>query len=68
MSGLYDRYWIRIAIALTAIVIVIGFPVFQSRFDFPDSIIWAFALVLAIWAAYFIRTYLFYRFKKSGIR
>jgi hypothetical protein len=67
MSELYDRFWIRIAIVFTAAVIVIGFPIFQSQFDFPVSIIWAFALVLAIWIAYFIRAYLLYRFKKSDI-
>lgn len=67
MSELYDPFWIRTAIVFTAPVIIIGFPVFQSQFDFPVSLIWVFVLVLAIWIVYFIRAYLLYRFKKSGI-
>gem|GEM_PF-2183241 len=60
---LYDRFWIRIAIVLSVVVIIIGFPIFQLNFDFPDSIIYALALILPIWVSYFISAYLLYHFK-----
>jgi hypothetical protein len=63
LSGFYDRFWIRIAIVLSVLVIIIGFPIFQLNFDFPDSIIYALTLVLSIWSTYFISAYLLYHFK-----
>jgi len=63
LSGLYDRFWIRIEIVLSVVMIIIGFPIFQLNFDFPDPIISALTLVLSIWSTYFISAYLLYRYK-----
>jgi hypothetical protein len=47
-----------VAIVLSIIVVVVGFPVFQREKGFPASLIWTFAVVLGVWLTYLIRAYL----------
>jgi hypothetical protein len=59
MAKLYNRFWVIIAIALSIVVAVLGFPVFQRKFGFPASLLWTFAVVLGVWVTYLIRAYMF---------
>jgi len=61
MAELYNRFWVIIAIVLSIMVAVLGFPTFQRKFGFPASLFWTFAVVLGVWATYLIRAYMFSR-------
>ncbi len=57
--GLYSRFWVGMATALSILVIACGFPAFQRKFGFPASLLWISAAVLGVWSTYIIRAYLF---------
>ncbi len=61
MANLYNSFWVTIAIVLSIVVAVLGFPTFQRKFGFPASLLWTFAVVLGVWATYVIRAYMFSR-------
>lgn len=58
-SGLYSRFWVGVTVVLSIVVIVCGFPAFTRKFGFPASLLWTFAAVLGVWAAYLIHAYIF---------
>ena len=57
MKDLYDLFWIRIAVILSIIVAVIGFPVFQHAKGFPSSLFWTAAVIAGVWLTYLIRAW-----------
>lgn len=58
-SKYYNRTWIMITVGLSVIVIVVGFPVFQAKYGFPNSLAWTISVVFLVWLTYFIRASLF---------
>ncbi len=58
-SYFYRRFWVTVTIALSIVVILCGFPAFQKKFGFPESLLWTFTATLGVWATYLIRAYLF---------
>ena len=57
MFALYNKFWVKVTIALSVIVILFGFPAFQRKFGFPASLIWTLAVVGGVWLTYFIRAH-----------
>ena len=66
MSKLYNRLWVWVAIILSVVVVVVGFPVFQREKGFPASIFWTLAVVLGVWLTYVVRAYLWGDNKNNG--
>lgn len=58
MGRLYSRLWINVAIGLSVVVSVVGWPAFQRRFGFPASLFWTLAAVGGVWLTYLIRAWL----------
>jgi len=59
MSKSKINYWVWFAIILSIIVAVVGFPAFQKKYSFPESLIWTIAAVSGVWLTYFIRSWAF---------
>lgn len=55
MSKLYDKFWVRVAILLSVVVVVVGFPVFHREKGFPASVLWTLLVVLGVWLTYIVR-------------
>ncbi len=58
-SKYFNRTWVMITIGISVIVFVVGFPVFQLKYGFPNSLVWIISVILLVWLTYFIRAFLF---------
>jgi ABC-type spermidine/putrescine transport system permease subunit I len=63
---LYDSVWIAVAAVLSLVVAIVGYPAFEQKFGFPQSLFWAFACVAGVWPTYLIRAYLWSDHEKKG--
>lgn len=65
-----NKFRLSVAIVLSLVVILFGFPAFQRKPGFPASLIWTLAVVGGLWLTYFVRAYLWSdrNAKKSGVR
>jgi hypothetical protein len=61
MTRLYSRFWVNITLLLSVVFAVVFFPLVQERYGLPWSVFLTLSGVLVIWAAYFVRAYLFTR-------
>ena len=57
MQRLYDPIWIAVAVVLSVIVVIAGYPAFQAKYGFPASLFWTIACVAGVWLTYIIRAY-----------
>ena len=57
MKWLYDPLWIAVAVVLSILVAVLGYPAFEERFGFPESLFWTTACVAGVWLTYLVRAY-----------
>ena len=59
MKKLYHPFWAGIAVVVSIVAIIAGFPVFQRQFGFPISFFFTGAVVLGVCVNYFIRAIIF---------
>ena len=59
MGRLYSRFWVGVAIVLSAIVVIVGGPAFWRRFGYPTCLAWTAAAVAGVWLTYLIRAWAF---------
>ena len=57
--GLYSRFWVGVAIVLSIVVAVVGYPAFSRSSGFPASLAWTAAAVAGVWLTYLIRAWAF---------
>lgn len=57
MRHLYDTVWIRVAIVLSIVLALVGFPAFQKTKGFPSSVFWTLAVIAGVWLTYLIRAW-----------
>jgi hypothetical protein len=57
MKRLYDPIWIAVAVVLSIVVVIAGYPVFQEKYGFPISLFWTLACVAGVWLTYVIRAH-----------
>jgi hypothetical protein len=57
MLRLYSTPWVGIAVGLSILVVIIGWPAFQREFGFPASLFWTLAVVGVVWLTYLIRAW-----------
>lgn len=65
-----NKFRLSVAIVLSLVVILFGFPAFQRKSGFPASLIWTLAVVGGLWLNYFVQAHLWSdrNAKKSGVR
>ncbi len=66
MRKLYDPLWISIGVILSAVVAFVGYPAFEQKFGFPQSVLWTIASVGGVWVTYLIRAYFWSEHHKRG--
>ena len=57
MARLYDPIWIAVAVVLSVVVVIVGYPAFQEKSRFPVSLFWTLVCVAGVWLTYMIRAY-----------
>ena len=57
MRHLYDPVWITVAVVLSFIVAVVGYPAFERSYGFPLALVWTLVCVAGVWLTYFIRAF-----------
>lgn len=55
MKRWYDPIWVAIAIVLSIVVAIVGYPAFPRQFGFPLALLWTLACVAGVWLTHFIR-------------
>ena len=61
MGHLFDSVWIAIAVVLSVIVAIVGYPAFERSYGFPLALVWTLVCVAGVWLTYFIRAYFWSR-------
>lgn len=65
-SRLYNRFWVGATIVLTAIFVVLFFPIAHAKYGAPTSILLTAVGAVVIWMSYLVRAYVFTRGESDG--
>jgi hypothetical protein len=66
MGRLYSRFWVGVTLVLSAVFVVLFFPIVQDRYGFAASVLLTAVGLLVIWASYLVRAHIFTRGEKNG--